>query len=205
MSARPAALGPPRILHAPADVGGHAYCLSRAERELGLRSDVAVLDAGQFGYGADIGVDLRGAGRWRQLRARGGLLVRALRGYDVIHFNFGQSLVPLHVFGHVSNELPLLKRAGKTIIVTFQGCDVRPQSACHCTQEHCRRETRFRLPNAARFLRYADRSFHLNPDLAQWLPGSRFLAYASVDPRQLRPEGEPPDHDEMFTRRAIAR
>ena len=33
---------PVAILHAPADVGGNAYGLSRAERELGLVSDVAV-------------------------------------------------------------------------------------------------------------------------------------------------------------------
>jgi glycosyltransferase involved in cell wall biosynthesis len=177
----------PRILHAPADVGGHAYGLSRAERELGLRSDVAVLAPGPFGYEADIRFDLASAPAWRQLTVRTRLVLRALRDYDVIHFNFGQSIIPVHIFGRILNELPLIRRAGKTILVTFQGCDVRPQSQCFCTQEHCRRETPWRAPNAARFLRYADRCFHLNPDLAPLLPGSRFLPYASVDPRSVRP------------------
>jgi len=36
---------PVRILHAPADVGGHAAGLAHAERELGMRSDVAVFAA----------------------------------------------------------------------------------------------------------------------------------------------------------------
>jgi glycosyltransferase involved in cell wall biosynthesis len=177
----------PRILHAPTDVGGNAFGLSRAERELGLHSDVAVLAAGPFGYGADIRIDLEGKAKWRRLAARARLLSRALSSYDIIHFNFGQSLIPLWLHGHVLNELPLLKRAGKTILVTFQGCDVRPRECCFCNQEHCRAEGPYRAPNAARFLHYADRCFHLNPDLARWLPGSRFLPYANVDPRELTP------------------
>jgi len=183
---------PLRILHAPADVGGNAYGLSRAERRLGLHSDVAVVAAGPYGYEADIRFDLDGAPRWRRLAARASLVRAALSSYDVIHFNFGQPLIPLWLHGHVLNELPLLKRAGKTLLVTFQGCDVRPVECCFCTYEHCRRENRYRAPNAARFLRYADRVFHLNPDLRKWLPGSSFLPYAHVDLRLLVPDQTSP-------------
>lgn len=184
-----------RILHAPADVGGHAAGLSRAERALGLRSDVAVFSPGPYGYDADFRFDLAGEPAWRRLQIRAGFLVRALRRYDIIHFNFGQSLIALRGMGHVLNELPLIHRAGITIIVTFQGCDVRPQEACCCTSATCRAETRYRAPNAARFLRWADRSFHLNPDLRHWLPGSRFLAYASTDVRALLPGPAAPAGD----------
>jgi glycosyltransferase involved in cell wall biosynthesis len=186
----------------PADVGGHAFGLSRAERELGLQSDVAVLAAGPFGYEADIRMDLQGRGRWAQLAARGRMLGRALRSYDLVHFNFGQSLLPVWLGDHLLNELPLLRAAGKTIFVTFQGCDVRPQSCCFCSKQHCRAETPRRLPNAARFLRYADRSFHLNPDLSRWLPGSRFLPYASVDPRQLTPRAIRPAGEQVVVAHA---
>ena len=69
----------PRILHAPLDVGGHAFGLSRAERELGLRSDVAVVAPGPFGYETDI--DLH-AGRdrpvWLRFARRGAFLAGAL-------------------------------------------------------------------------------------------------------------------------------
>jgi glycosyltransferase involved in cell wall biosynthesis len=188
---------PARILHAPADVGGHAFGLSRAEREIGFLSDVVVLTAGPFGYGADLRLDLSGKTKWQALAARAGLLVRAMRAYDIIHFNFGQSFIPMRLRGHVLNELPLIKRAGKTILVTFQGCDVRPQECCFCSQEHCRAETPYRAPNAARFLRYADRCFHLNPDLGRWLPGSRFLPYASVDPLLLTPDEWRPAGEEV--------
>ena len=112
------AKNPPRILHVPADVGGNALGLSRAERQLGLRSDVAVLAAGPFGYDADVRVELDGKRLWQKLVARTTLLARALREYDIIHFNFGQSLIPIRVHGHVLNELPLIKRAGKTILVS---------------------------------------------------------------------------------------
>jgi glycosyltransferase involved in cell wall biosynthesis len=199
-SPRPSRLSAPRsapvrILHAPADVGGHAAGLAQAERELGLRSDVAVFAASQYGYASDIEFDLQDRGPWRRLGTRAAFTARALRDYDIIHFNFGQSLITLRAAGRVLNELPLLKRAGITILVTFQGCDVRPQADCFCTQEHCRAEDRYRAPNAARFLRYADRCFHLNPDLRRWLPGSRFLPYASVDLATVGSPAELPPAD----------
>jgi glycosyltransferase involved in cell wall biosynthesis len=172
---------PVRILHAPADVGGHAAGLAAAERELGFDSDVAVLAGGPYGYAADIRFQFEGRPAWRRLGTRARFTAHVLREYDIVHFNFGQSLIGLRVAGRVFNELPLLKRAGITILVTFQGCDVRPQARCFCSQPHCSAEDRYRAPNATRFLRYADRCFHLNPDLREWLPGSRFLPYASVD------------------------
>ncbi len=174
-----------RILHAPTDVGGNAFGLSRAERELGIQSDVAVLASSPFGYEADIRHDLVGRSVWWRFAVRMAFLGRVLRDYDIIHFNFGQSLIATHVLGRVINELPLIKRAGKTILVTFQGCDVRPQTCCFCQKVECRADDRYRVPRAARFLRYADRCFHLNPDLAQWLPGSTFTPYACVDPLEL--------------------
>jgi hypothetical protein len=183
--------GPVRILHAPADVGGHAAGLAAAEREFGLHSEVAVFAAGPYGYASDIEFRLDGQPAWRRFATRARFTAQALRRYDVIHFNFGQSLVTLRLAGHVFNELALLKRAGVTVLVTFQGCDVRPQGACHCTQETCRAEDRYRAPNAARFLRFADRAFHLNPDLGRWLPGSHFLPYASVDIDAVRPVPAP--------------
>jgi glycosyltransferase involved in cell wall biosynthesis len=204
----------PRILHAPSDVGGHAYGLSRAERALGLESDVAVLAAGPFGYAADIRIEVEGLPILRRFARRAAFLRRALRRYDIFHFNFGNSLVAMHVLGHVFDELSLIKRAGKTVLVTFQGCDVRPRSACACRRAECVANDRYRAPNAARFARHADRIFHVNPDLRHWLPNSRFVPYANVDPRSFRfaPAGPretmvvahaPTDRDVKGTRHVI--
>lgn len=175
----------PRILHAPADVGGNAYGLSRAERRLGYVSDVAVFDAGPFGYAADLDLHLAGSSRVRQTAVRLQFLRRALRDYDIFHFNFGQTLFTVHQLGRAYNELAWLRRAGKTIVATFQGCDVRPQECCFCEKPTCRAWNRYRLPNAERTCRLAHRVHHLNPDLGQWLPGSTFMPYANVDPREL--------------------
>jgi hypothetical protein len=179
-------VAPPRILHAPNDVGGHAYGLSRAERELGLESDVAVMAAGPFGYEADVRIQTEGLAAWRRFARRAAFLREALVRYDIFHFNFGNSLLTLRAFGRVFDELAVVKRAGKTVFVTFQGCDVRPRSACACRRADCVANDRYRAPNAARFARHADRIFHVNPDLRRWLPGSRFVPYANVDPRAVR-------------------
>jgi glycosyltransferase involved in cell wall biosynthesis len=180
-----------RILHTPADVGGNAFALSRAERELGYHSDVAVFAAGPFGYDADIRFDLEDMPVWRRFALRARFLRRALRDYDMFHYNFGQSLMSLAVSGHVLNELRFVQRAGKLIVVTYQGCDVRPQAACNCTSETCAREDPMRGPRATSFLQVADRVFYLNPDLRQWLPGASFLAYSNVDPHKIAPVPAP--------------
>jgi glycosyltransferase involved in cell wall biosynthesis len=189
-------LDAPRILHAPADVGGHAYGLSRGERALGLTSDVAVLAAGPYGYGADIRLDLGGLPTWQVIRSRAAFVRHALARYDVVHLNFGHPIVAVRRGPFILSELPLLKRAGKTVLVTFQGCDVRPQAACACTSPVCAAQDPKRQPNARHMLRHADRVYHLNPDLRRWLPGSRFLPYASFDPFAITPQ-PPPAHEEL--------
>ena len=182
----------PRILHAPLDVGGHAFGLSRAERELGLRSDVAVVAPGPFGYETDI--DLH-AGRdrpvWLRFARRGAFLAGALRKYDLFHFNFGLTLLSVRQFGRVIDELALLKRFGKTVFVTYQGCDLRPKANCPCRKPGCYEYDRYRRPAARRALRLADRVFYLNPDLREWLPGATFCAYANIDHRQVDPSPDP--------------
>lgn len=192
----------PAILHAPADVGGNAFGLSRAERELGLRSDVAVFAPGPFGYGFDVdlhaGVDQP---IWRRLARRAAFLRRAIRQYDVFHFNFGLTLLQVRQLGVVLDELALLKRAGKTVLVTYQGCDVRAKASCPCRHPECFAGDRYRRPAAQRALRLADRVFFLNPDLREWLPGATFIPYASVDPRQIKPVPLP-ERDELVVAHA---
>ncbi|MEA2393128.1 MAG: hypothetical protein QOJ82_1019 [Solirubrobacteraceae bacterium] len=189
---------PARILHAPADVGGNAMGLSRAERTLGLESDVAVFSPGPFAYGAD--VDLR-AGIDQplpvRLARRAAFFRKSIDRYDVFHFNFGQTLLQVRQMGRVIDELPLLKRLGKTVIVTFQGCDARPFSHCFCRRESCAAETAYRQPAADRALRYADRVCYLNPDLGRWLPGGQFAPYAHVDCRAIAPAPPAADNDEL--------
>lgn len=141
-----------RVLHAPAVVGGQPQELVRAERAIGLRSRAVSLEPSPYGYEIDE-VLWRGdetllgreAKRWR-------FLWRALREYDVVHFNFGRSILPcatmtgslpryigggLPALAAVAYarlvcqcDLPLLRLAGKAIFVTYQGDDARQGDYC---------------------------------------------------------------------------
>lgn len=155
--------------------------------------------------------------RWR-------LLPRVLRDYDVIHFNFGSTLAPQRSPADVPDaptaarirervylryeavfeqlDLPLLRRAGKAIFVTFQGDDARqgdvsaqfPVNSAteappgqYTPESDANKRRRIR-----RFGRYADGIYALNPDLLRVLPErARFVPYAHVDPRKWagRPVG----------------
>ena len=174
-----------RILHAPTNVGNHPYALSRAERELGYVSEVVdFIPSRRIQYRADVVHDLGGRPPYVHAAVRSAFLVKALRRYDVFHYNWGQPLVPVRVGGHVLTELALVKRLGKIVLVTFQGSDVRPRPDTEAFD-------RYQAPNAAAMLRHADRAFYLNPDLGAHLPGAHFLPYANVDVRALSPARAP--------------
>ena len=119
---------PLRVLHFPTDVGGNPGGLAAAERRLGLQSAVAVLHKSWIDYPVDIDLDLGSVGRWRRLGGRMRFSLRAMRDFDVIHFNFGQSLLPQ--LRGAGIDLPLLRAAGKRLFMTFQGCDARRTGFC---------------------------------------------------------------------------
>ena len=187
-----------RVLHCPTDTGGHAWGLSRAERALGIQSDVMVRRSSWMQFPSDIDLRLREGflpGRMVRLMA---FFARAVRDYDVFHFNWGMSILDHRSWDLNYLELPLLKRLGKRIVVTFQGCDARIKtesrerfstSACaECDVAWCTpRMDAIRKRRIQKVFRYADKVFALNPDLLHFLPGGKFLPYASVDPRQWIP------------------
>jgi hypothetical protein len=183
-------------------VGGNPQGLARAERAIGLDSIAVTLAPSPFGYAPDEVLREPGVGRLRYEARRARLLVRALRHFDVVHFNFGRTILP-RAFRMA--DLRLLAEAGKVIAVTFQGDDVRQG-------EPARRRGGLSLPErvpdayppevdlerrerAAKFARWAHVISYLNPDLAGLLPSSAvFMPYAHVDPGEWTPVGrsEPP-------------
>ena len=186
---------PLRVLHCPAAVGGHPPALARAERALGLDSRTIVLERPPFGYDVDEVLFRRGDGRARREVARWRLLLRAARDFDVVHFNFGSTILPRshptrsglasrlydgYARAVELRDLGLLRRAGKRLFVTFQGDDARPSG----DPELDRRKRGW----IARFDRYVDGLYALNPDLLRVLPPrAEFLPYAAVDLDDWRP------------------
>ena len=146
-----------RILHVPTDVGNHGPTLSEAEKALGHKSLSVVFTQSYLGYRADV---ILGTTRYRHqfiLEIRRWVwLWRALKDYDVIHFNFGTSLAPAplnksagtrgrpwirklySIYGRFfcQIDLPILKFFGKRIIVTYQGDDARQGWALRVHYKH---------------------------------------------------------------------
>ena len=200
----PAAAGdrPLRVLHCPALVGDHAGGLARAERALGLESRTLVLHPPPFGYEADEilfceGVSTLGR-EVRRMRA-----LRRLAAADVVHFNFGSTLMPrwhpgahpLHrLAAHAleDRDLAWLARRGTAVFVTYQGDDARQAGSrfdgiLPPDYFDPRLDARKRR-SIARVDRHADGIYALNPDLLAVLPArAEFLPYASVDPASWTP------------------
>lgn len=140
-----------RVLHCPEIVGGNAQQLARSERELGLDSKAIAFKQTYFAYESDEVLLPSNAGRLRLEIARWRLFWRAL-SFDVIHFNFGQSIMPvalhykdkrlnaysliarllIHAYTHALEllDVRLLKLLGKGIVVTYQGDDARQGDYC---------------------------------------------------------------------------
>ena len=181
--------GPIRVLHAPALVGGNSARLACAERKLGLASHCISFYANPFGYPVDEQLVTPAQGRIPFELQRWRLLWRAWREFDVVHFNFGQTLFP----SRFPADLPLLKAAGKAVFMTYQGDDARQGDYC---REHFEITFAIRVPEGyysaasdaakrqriARIAGKADCIYALNPDLLHVLPPqARFLPYANVD------------------------
>lgn len=181
-----------KVLHCPTDTGGNAWGLSRAERALGVHSDVMVRRAGSLQFPYDLNLRVGEGFPLARLVRVGSFFLKACREYDVFHFNWGMSMLD-HRRWHLHYwDLPLLKRLGKRIVVTFQGCDARMKtfsrerfstSACaECDVAWCTpRMDAIRQRRIRKVFAYADRVFALNPDLLHVLPGAEFLPYASVN------------------------
>lgn len=201
------------ILHCPSDVGGNPWGLSRAERELGLQSDMVVFNQQWFGYNNDINLNLDASPVLIKDFKRFRFYKSVLDKYDVFHFNFGRSILD-YPFSGLFNyiDLPELKRRGKKVIMTFQGCDARLKQYCRnnfetsacaeCKVWYCNRiSDAMKKRRLSKISKYSDGIFVLNPDLKHFLPDAEFLPYASVDLNHWRPAEKDPsgEIDECVT------
>jgi hypothetical protein len=198
-----------RVLHAPVNVGNQPWSLSRAERELGVASDLVVHHSTWPGYPADRALG-RPSGVAAVQRARRLIWgVTAPFRYDVLHYYFGRSLLSWKDHGPDSGlpllDLRLAKRLGRKVFLTLQGCDVRlagesdrrnPVTMCRadgcslyasCLASTDARRRRF----IAAAVPLADRTFVVNPELAHYVPTATFLPYANVAVESMRPLPSP--------------
>jgi hypothetical protein len=197
-----------RVLHCPTTVGGNPPNIARQERRLGLHSRSVAFSQDHRNYPVDEVLWDHRAGRLSQQRKCWALLLRAWRDFDVIHHNFGSSILPWwpplrsrsvpkrlidSAYGNLCRwaERSALRR--KVIAVTYQGDDARQG-------DYCRRHFAISIANEvgsdyysaesdeikrkkiAWFDECADLIYALNPDLLRVLPTrAEFLPYAHID------------------------
>lgn len=200
-----------RIIHCPMVVGGNAPNLARFERRLGLDSKAIVLSQTYFNYPVDQ-VLYTGSHPLGREWARWRLLLKVMKSADVVHFNFGRPIlywgistpppkrlpaaVAYYLFKLYARfwefkDLALLKRMGKTIVVTYQGSDARQGDYCRKhfnihpagEDEHLTPSSDQLKRKAIRVMdKYADQIYSLNPDLLHVLPKrAQFMPYAHID------------------------
>lgn len=176
-----------KVLHLPTDVGGNVFNLSAAERKLGVKSDVALYTDHYFRYDNDaINLHLNEKNVLQKVFTLFKFIKNHLN-YDIYHFNFGQSF-----FNHMGAfdllDLPILKRLGKGIVVTFQGCEARESYFCNVMDKKtcwydgkCEEQDSKRYKVLYKWDKYADKQFFLNPDHYWSVPHGEFLPYTPVD------------------------
>ncbi len=177
-----------KILHAPVDVGGQAWGLSRAERLLGYKSDHIIFSSSKFLYHADKNLRLERFPKLIKVLFQLFYFVRFLLVYDVFHFYFGTSLLPYN------RDLPILKLFNKKIFFTFQGSDIRiskVSNTLHSAQtivsQHnkCNNISDEIKKQKINFItKYANKTYILNPDLKLFSPASEILPYAHLFPNK---------------------
>jgi len=175
---------PPRVLYAALPILTVAAA-ARAERRLGIETDTLVYST--YYITNDFTYDLSQwmQGRIRKQLVKHGVFLWALLRYDVFQFFYDGGLLPVwRTTGFNRAELPLLRCAGKHVVVSAYGADVRVRAstvalgpytcctdcpavmrACICDEALARRNVRF-------VHRYADRSLSMG-DMTLYTPSSR--------------------------------
>jgi glycosyltransferase involved in cell wall biosynthesis len=194
-----------RVLHGPVNVGNQPWVLSRHERGLGVDSDLVVNYSTWFGYPADRCLSSPGKRTPSQVARRLLFGMSSPFRYDVLHYYFGRSFLCWEDYGGPKwfwfADLKLAKRLGRKVFLTLQGCDARlsadsarrnRHTPCHLGRCEAALSCRSVLDAQRRFMiehiaPRVDRVFVLNPELAQFVPGSVFLPYCSVDVEAFEP------------------
>jgi hypothetical protein len=136
-----------RVLHAPSVVGGNATTLSRKLNQIGIPSISVAYEDHRFSYSPDVVLWKNGQGLVRREMTRVISVLRAVLGYEVLHFNFGTTMaMPSFPLSHSSGslslrfvrslhcvfsellqilEVRLLILLRRRVVITFQGDDAR--------------------------------------------------------------------------------
>jgi len=199
-----------RVLHCPTSTGGNPQNLARSERLLGLKSWALTFHTSSFKYDSDETLFSPNTPIWWQQIKSWGIVFRARKFFEVIHYNSGTSILPwdapLRIYGDSFMMKSILRiyvklcrifeqkmLQKKVIAVTYQGDDARQGSYCiqnfpisianEVGADYYCNDLDIRKRCRIRwFEEYADLIYALNPDLLWVLPERAiFVPYANVN------------------------
>jgi len=183
-----------RVLHGTYEIAGQGMVLAEGLRAHGVLADSLAYRVDWDGRVPRIVVDLD---RLDPVSRVGAMLATRRRlesQYDVFHFHFGSSFfgsgAPYGGSGLLARllarrDVPALKKAGKTVVYHFHGCEVRNRThmLAHHARAACTECLPFCDPGRQKALladasRHADRVFFSTRDLAESVPNGRELPLA---------------------------
>ncbi len=110
----------PRIYHGPSNICGIGRDFADWQREnKQAKSDFIVFKDRTNRQNSHQNLRLGQMNIFKRLITQVKLLFSFMREYDIFHFYFGKSLLPLNL------DLPILRMAGKGILMTYVGSDIR--------------------------------------------------------------------------------
>ena len=112
-----------RVFHGMTDVAGQGSYAVAGLRKLGVHADMVVLAKNKFAYTDYKSLNISKnpwTYPWSALKILFFALITIPR-YNVFHFHFGRSLLPLNL------DLPILKLLGKKVFMEYHGSDIRWQ------------------------------------------------------------------------------
>lgn len=110
----------PRIFHGPANICGIGRDLADWQQEnKQVKSDFIVFEDRTNRQNSHKNLHLSEINPLSRIIRQLQFFVEALKNYDIFHFYFGKSLLPLNL------DLPILRLAGKRILMTYLGSDIR--------------------------------------------------------------------------------
>lgn len=193
-----------KVLHAPTNTGGNPQGLAQAEREAGVDSHAVTLLQHRFDMAVDEVLWPDGSGVVSRLARQIGLIRRAARDYDIVHYNAGRTIAALplpigkavrplaqrlkyglySVYARLLQrcELAMLRRRKRPYFVTYQGSDAR--QADYCLKNFV--VTFYREPEAA-WLKGADA--HIRQQIALLTAGAAKVYALNPDLLHVLPAG----------------
>lgn len=107
-----------RVIHAPENIAGQPATISRAQRKIGIKSDVLVFDKSRFDYECDYNLRMN---RWPKkfhILIRIVAFIICLTRYDLIHLHYRTFLLPGNA------DIRVAKLFGRKVVIEYWGSDI---------------------------------------------------------------------------------